>query len=613
MNKKIIKELIKYFNINHIEMELLYQYLKKNNINYSNSKLISAYLSDYTTNNKITTIVNKLEISSIKDLENCMELLIPDNDKKLNGAFFTPSYIIDYIINEIQPKINDSNIDPSCGCGAFLIGLAEYYKTTFNKPIKSTIKENIFGADILEYNIRRTKLIIAIYALQNNEIIEDKDFNLYCLDSLQHDWNQTFTNVVGNPPYVKFQDLTDDNRSYLSSSWSTTKHGAYNLYFAFFELGYTLLGAGKLGYITPNNYFTSIAGEPLRAFFERHRCIDKIIDFNAKKIFDVQTYTAITFLSKNTRDTIQYDKISETQQPQIFLNELSSSVISWNDLNNKKWRLLKTNERNNIYKIENIGESLSSLYDICVGIATLKDSVFFIDGDTFDGKHYHKISSNGKSHKIEPQIVRSVYKTSDFKAQNNISENNRKIICPYIINGTTKLITENSFKEKYPLCYKYLLSERELLEARDKGKKSTQPFYAWGRTQGLSKFGVKLITPTFSKAPRFLKIEEEYSYFTNGYGIFFKPTENLLFKNTNSLSNIENIDVVMKILNSSVMNYYITCTSVAIEGGYPCYQKNFIERFSIPNLSNDEISNIRTLRTEQEIDRFLITKYGLDI
>ena len=61
------------------------------------------------------------------------------------------------------------------------------------------------------------------------------------------------------------------------------------------------------------------------------------------------------------------------------------------------------------------------------------------------------------------------------------------------------------------------------------------------------------------------------------------------------------------------MDYYVSKTSVAIEGGYPCYQKNFIEKFTIPDLTQDELETIRTLKEKQEIDAFLITKYQLKL
>ena len=76
---------------------------------------------------------------------------------------------------------------------------------------------------------------------------------------------------------------------------------------------------------------------------------------------------------------------------------------------------------------------------------------------------------------------------------------------------------------KYPECYKYLLSQKALLDSRDKGKVTFSPFYVWGRTQGLTKKGKKILNPTFSQFPRFLLVEEEDAFFTNGYGIYFRP------------------------------------------------------------------------------------------
>ncbi len=537
-------------------------------------------------------------------------------DRKFNGAFFTPDYIIDFIINEIQPNENDTNLDPSCGCGAFLVGLTDYYKRTFNKPIKKIIKENIFGSDILEYNIHRAKLILTIYALQNGEQLKDSDFNLYHQDSLRTNWKMRFDNIFGNPPYVKFQDLTDDNRNYLAKHWTTVEGGTFNLYFAFFELGYKLLKpTGKLGYITPNNYFTSLAGEALRKYFLHQKCVTRIIDFSHKKVFDAQTYTAITFLNKLQNDAITYDRIKDGYSPELFLDSANGSPNYLKNLNAKKWRLLKTDEQQNIKTIETIGKPIGKLFDICVGIATLKDQIFFIEGTKQKNGCYTKTTDNG-TFEIEKEIVKPVYKISDFRTQDEVEHNTRKIICPYNIkNGIATVISESDFKKKYPKCYAYFLSEKESLLARDKGKVAFEPFFVWGRTQGLTRKGKKILNPTFSQHPRFLLVEEEEGFFTNGYGLYFREQEgNGLFSEfINPITKLENIDVVQKILNSIVMDYYVTKTSVAIEGGYPCYQKNFIEKFTIPELTENEVEIIRSLNDTQEIDNFLIKKYHLSI
>lgn len=617
MKKGVLNAMVKSYNLDEIEKHLVYSYLTSNKLDYSNNSILKKYFVDFQENTNLYFDTFNLEISSIKELENYLELLIPAEDRKFNGAFFTPTYIVDFIINEVNPFENHKNLDPSCGCGAFLIGLAEYYKITFGKSVKKTVQENIFGSDILEYNIHRAKLLLTIFALQNGENLEENDFNLYVQDSLKAKWNTEFDNVVGNPPYVKFQDLSDENRTYLTKNWTSIEGGTFNLYFAFFELGHQLLKpTGKLGYITPNNYFTSLAGVSIRNYFQQKKCVTRIIDFSHKKVFDAQTYTALTFLNKKENDALTFDRIKDGYNPEDFLPIANGSPNYFKDLNSKKWRLLKSDEQKNIKIIETIGTPISTLFDICVGIATLKDEVFFVDGSVEKKGYYLKTTEKG-SFEIEKEITKSVYKISNFKSQKEIENNTKRIICPYHIGkGNATPISEQEFKTKYPKCYSYLLSEKENLASRDKGKVVFEPFFVWGRTQGLNKLGKKILNPTFSQFPRFLMVEEEDAFFTNGYGLFFREQEtnfSLFEEVINPITLIENIDVVQKILNSYLMHYYVSKTSVSIEGGYPCYQKNFIEKFTIPQFSNDEIKLLKSLNDKEEIDDFLIAKYQLNL
>jgi len=575
------------------------------------------YFNGFQPDKRLLQQTEQLQITSVKDLESHLELMIPAKDRKINGAHFTPSYIVQYIIEQIEPKVDSSNLDPSCGCGAFLIGLLEFYKNKYNKTIRATVKENIFGADILDYNIHRTKLLITILALQNNEILVEEDFNLWIQDSLRSPWNRLFDNIIGNPPYVKFQDLSDRNRKFLSNKWATIQNGTFNLYFAFFELGYNLLEEnGKLGFITPNNYFTSLAGEPLRKFFTLNQCVTRIVDFSHKKVFDVQTYTAITFITKRRNSIIHYDRINHNQEPASFLKQVNSSPNPLEELDPKKWRLLKVEEQKIIRIIETIGVPIGQMFDIAVGIATLKDELYFVDSHHSQGPYYLK-SFDGKTFPIEKSITRSVYKISDFKTQENVRHNSRRIIVPYNIrNGVALPIPESEFKRRYPCCYSYFCFVKNVLLSRDKGKVMYKPFFAWGRTQGLTRTGKKIVTPTFSQTPRFLIIEEEDAFFTNGYGIYFRPSgqESFFSELTkNPLTSVDTIELVQKILNSIVMHYYVSKTSVSIEGGYPCYQKNFIEKFTIPAFAVEELHTLNRLANKNEIDKFLINKYGLKL
>lgn len=611
MKKSSLNTLLNEFDTFQIEQLIFKTYLENKNVNYQESELLQQYFNELKDDEEIMEKVQSLSIETFDQLENAMELLIPKDDRELNGAFFTPKFIVDYIINEVSPKRKAKVIDPSCGCGAFLLGIIRYYEEQ-GVSIKQIVNENLYGADILEYNVRRAKLLISIYAIEKGVVLKENDFNIERKDSLRASWPEQFDAVVGNPPYVKFQDLTEENRSYLKDNWKSIDKGTYNIYFAFFELGYKLLKeTGKLGYITPNNYFTSLAGESLRKYFSDNKSIYKIIDFNHYKIFDAQTYTCLTFLNKAMNNTLLFNKMYGSD-PISFLNEKSLSRLNKKALNDKKWRLLRESEQENIRKIESIGIPLKELFIINVGIATLKDTLYFIDGRNKDGDFYYK-TYNDKSFPIESGLVKSIYKISDFSNQDECDHNERKIIFPYTIdNGKAVIISESNLKVEFPKGYQYLLAVKDELEKR--GKDKPTPFYIYGRSQGLNKFGIRLLTPTFSQRPKFLLVEEFDSLYCNGYGLHYKED----FKKGASLfddrpiQDKANIDVLQKILNSEIMNYYVTHTSVSIQGGYPCYQKNFIERFTIPELSEEEIRVLRA-STMDDVNQFLLDKYQIKL
>jgi len=204
------------------------------------------------------------------------------------------------------------------------------------------------------------------------------------------------------------------------------------------------------------------------------------------------------------------------------LNSIEYSKNHIKDLNHEKWRLLKSEEQKNIKHIESIGTPIGRLFEINVGIATLKDELYFIDINLDRNDFFLKVIDDRKF-EIEKAITKNIYKISDFKNQDECNRNTRKIIFPYkIVNNKALPIPENELKTKFPKCYKYFQYIRTKLTSRDKGKIKVMPFYAYGRSQGLTKVGKKILTPTFSKYPRFMIVEEEDSLYCNGYGLFFK-------------------------------------------------------------------------------------------
>ena len=617
---KDAKNLIAKYKPEDIETALVVYYIQKNNIKINKNDDIKFIIGRQNKKTKeiIETFSSIEKNINIYVLINYFEILVPQDDKKINGAFFTPKNIASFMTQEIfknnRLERNSKICDPSCGCGAFLIESAIEINKKFGEKFIKIIENNLYGADIAEYSIKRAKILLTLLALSNNEDEKNINFNLIITDSLLNNLPKLFSNkkevisgfdfVIGNPPYVKFQDLNKKTRIDLFNNWETLKNGSYNLYFAFFELGINILkNDGLLCYITPNNYFTSLSGVKLREYLTNNTYINKIIDFNHLKLFEAQTYTCITFLDKNKKESFYYAKIDNYDYLED-LNNIKFSTTFYNNLNNRKWRLLRDEDQKNIQKIESLTK-LKDMVDIRVGIATCKDDVYFIDGNNLNNNYYTK-TYNGIDYLIEKTITKSILKISDFKNQKELDNNKRKIIFPYQkVNGKIEIIRSEEMKNKFPKCYKYLLSVKDVLDTRDKGAVKYIEWYAYARSQGLNFYGEKLTTPTFSGKPRFLEEKDADTLFCNGYAIYLKSKSTLFQKNQLSLR------VLSKILNSIVMDYYISKTSVSIEGGFPCYQKNFIELFGIPEMTKKEVDYLEMETKKEKIDNFLLKKYDI--
>ena len=117
MKEASLTTLTHSFSVDEIEKTLVLNFIQENGIDYSQSCYIYNYLSDFTPNTSLLNSIAALKHNKIEEIVVDMELLMPAEDKKTNGAFFTPQYIVDFIITNLAPQENAKVIDPSCGSG----------------------------------------------------------------------------------------------------------------------------------------------------------------------------------------------------------------------------------------------------------------------------------------------------------------------------------------------------------------------------------------------------------------------------------------------------------------------------------------------------------------
>jgi len=434
---------------------------------------------------------------SLENLTELFEFVISPSDRKINGAIYTPKVIREKIIEEVTSNLDAAQLqskrfaDIACGCGGFFLTIANLLHKKTGKSFEKIYHDNIFGVDIQDYAIERTKILLSMLALLNGED-GDFDFNLFVSNSLSFDFSSIspIDIIVGNPPYVCARNMTEENHELLKK-WDVCKAGNSDLYIPFFQIATEVItDEGKVGFITMNSFLISLNGRALREYFSEHKYDIQIVDFRGHQLFrGKSTYTCLFFLTKKYSEMISYCLNSDAQ----LTDDFEYQTYPYSSLKNREGWIIGTTTTPDT-------SSQVTLKDFCKtshGIATLKNKVYVFKpiGETDD---CYLMEKNGCKCYIEKTICRNVINSNKFNSNVLLEDIVEKVIYPYRLNskGQAVIIPEYELRDNYPLAYKYLESQKYLLSKRDKGKTDGYPeWYAYGRTQSLTMPRYKLFFP----------------------------------------------------------------------------------------------------------------------
>ncbi len=611
MNQQILNFLKTYSTgIIEINQLLVSSFLYQNDIKVEKNLFLKQYLISKNSE-KYQKVFNFLshfqntESFPFELLVELFEFVISPSDKLINGAIYTPKNIREYItkqsFNELQNKqVEQIKIaDISCGCGGFLINASLELKERTNKSFKKIFQENIFGIDIQEYSVERTKILLSLLAITHGEDEKEFQFNLYQGDSLEFEWlkednqikkNKGFDLILGNPPYVCSRNM-DDNTKELMKKWSTCKTGHPDLYIPFFQIGYELLTTnGILGFITVNTFMHSVNGRAIREYFNENKVLLKIIDFKDEQIFKSRmTYTCICILEKEQSKYIYYTCCKEINLQDI--SKLEFNKDSYENLDTHKGWSLKNSDLVN--KLESIGTSLGNIYNTKSGIATLKNNVYIFKATREDDKYFYMPDGT----EIEKDICKEVINTNQLNTCIDLDSLKEKIIFPYTYTqNQAVIIDEGVFSKKFPKAYKYLLTKKDILATRDKGNGKYPVWYAFGRTQSLEKVKYKLFFPQLvKKGFKAIINNDENLYFYNGMAAYAE----------NKIS----LRILEKLLVSDIMWSYIENKSKHYASGYFGLGKNYLKDFGIYEFVDDEIDFLLNESDSTKLNDFFNSKY----
>lgn len=608
----------------YIDQLIVSAYVQFNQLNIVQNILLQDYLlgeSDANLSKFINLLERKKFTFTIEHLIELFEFVISPSEKEVNGAVYTPNYIRDYIVANVLnhfenvPLNNLVFADISCGCGGFFYTLALKIKEHIDITFAELYENNFIGIDIKEYSINRTKLLLTLLAIQNGEDIKEFRFNLFCANSLDFNFfeiplirdNNGINAIIGNPPYVGSSKIDDDSKLLLDR-WSVTRTGKMDLYIPFFQIAMEALAEnGILGYITVNNFYRSLNGRGIREYFSVNQFPLRIIDFGSEQVFRGRsTYTCICFIENNNNGNIDYIKSISKNLNQIYEDKYLQ--INYNNLDNFRGWVLQDNViSTNIEIIENTGTPLGQLFDIKNGFATLKNDVYLFT-PKIETEELYLFEKDNNEYWIEKNICKDAIKPNTLKKENNVEEQMEKLIFPYIEKTLPELfsnniqldiIKENTLRISYPLAYKYLTQYRDILKERDKGKREYPAWYAYGRSQALTIKGYKLLFPYIADQPYFVLSDLRELLFYNGYALIS--------------DNWESLQIIQKVLKSTLFWYYIKHTSKPYGSNYYALAKNYIKNFGIYNFDTKQKNFLLLCNNQKKIDKFLENLYDIKV
>jgi len=544
---------------------------------------------------------------SLEILVKLFEFVISPADRIVNGAVYTPKDVRRTILQKVLGDKNEEELrntriaDISCGCGGFLMDAAQWVHHKTGKKYSEIFRENIYGIDIQEYSIERTKVLLSLLALSEGED-EDFKFNLLCRDTLDYrceDWDARYTGfdvVVGNPPYVCSRNLSAETHTKLKA-YEVCSSGHPDLYIPFFQIAIEMLNdAGRLGYITMNTFLRSVNGRAVRIYFARNRYSISIVDFRGYQVFDSKnTYTCLFYLDKqHTAEDIHY---AVNEQGNLS-DDIHYTAVLFEALDDEKgWTLNNFDETT---AIEAVGIQIRDYCPSRHGIATLSNDTYIFKPVTED-EIYYFLESNGVRYPIERVICRDIVNPNKLNTIDDLETLYEKVIYPYHVeDGRAIIYTPDEMRALFPSAYAYLRVKRTILLGRDKGDTSDYPqWYAYGRTQSLVMPRYKLFFPKFAnKSLQCAICDDPDLLLYNGLAFINTEERKLL--------------ILKAIIESDLFWNYIQANGKPYSSGYYSLSGVDIKHFGIPELTPEEEDELLALNDRVEIERWLREHYAVN-
>ena len=195
------------------------------------------------------------------------EELVPQEERRRLGEFYTPKPIAEFMVAWAIRDGNAAVLDPGVGSGTLLVEAVRRLRAMgVKRPV-----ERVVGVDVNPLAVLMASLNLLRVEPGSRPRVLLADFFDHSPLTLGY-----FTSVVCNPPYTRHHELSPEYKERIArivereTGFKVSRLSS--LYLHFFLHASTFLGEeGRLAFITPSEWMEAGYGRPLRLLLKRMR------------------------------------------------------------------------------------------------------------------------------------------------------------------------------------------------------------------------------------------------------------------------------------------------------------------------------------------------------
>lgn len=372
---------------------------------------------------------------------------------------FTPTDMVDSMLDIADYKnalAGKKVLENSFGSGNIVIAIVKRYiedsisAGILPEAISCGLKNDIYGVELdkelFDTCIHKLNLMVKAYS------IPEVEWSLYNEDALFWKCPITFDFIIGNPPYIAYKDIDEDNRKKVRETYESCRYGKFDYCYAFIERSIKLLNAsGKLVQLVPANIYKNVFGKKLRELLYPH--ISLIREYPGQELFDGTLTSSTVFLYDKTynSEVVTYIDMTVAKRTDIIRSTLGD-----------KWIFSQ--------RTESSQEKLrfGDYFHASIVVATLFNKAFVLSE-----KYLHDT-------KIEAQVLRKA--ASPKQLRRKVQE---YIIFPYYYKDKKLMRYDRiTFERDYPNAAHHLNIYKTELDKRQKDDQTQ--WFEYGRSQALA-------------------------------------------------------------------------------------------------------------------------------